>query len=557
VVAGAEKQVNAWWQVDLGGASDIQGIEIWNRAHSSADVTNRLSNFYVFVSDKPFGSMSLSEILDDQGVWRGYVADAPSPDTLISLQEQGQYVRIQLVGKNCLTLAEVKVFGGRVGVTNLATGMSASQSSTQRGAEASRAVDGYTYGDFDNGSVTLTVQEPNAWWQVDLGETYEIQGIEIWNSVYGSVDATNGSPMQYYFEDVNHPEFNSGWISQTTWQDSDLEPSTEYCYRVKARNSENLLETQWSQAICARTNLVNSPTPNPMTWAVKPNATSESTIRMTATTATSGDGSAVEYYFENVDAPEFFRDWDGDPSWERSGLNASTEYCYRVKARNSVNLVETQWSPGECATTWDPAVPTPNPMTWSTEPYAVSAGSIRMTATTATPTYGSGVQYYFKNTTITGHDSGWQSSATYVDAELSELTEYCYKVKARNTDNLAETEWSELICATTPDVTPPSPNPMQWEEQPKKENRGGTFDWWVVMTAGEATDPSGVEYKFVCTSESGFSSGWQDTDKLGLNGRYYEVRIGGQHVIVDFQVKARDKSQNKNETQASSTVRAN
>ena len=39
-----------------------------------------------------------------------------------------------------------------------------------------------------------------------------------------------------------------------------------------------------------------APTPNPMTWASAPMATSQTSITMTATTAT--DGSGVEYFFE-------------------------------------------------------------------------------------------------------------------------------------------------------------------------------------------------------------------------------------------------------------------
>lgn len=58
----------------------------------------------------------------------------------------------------------------------------ATQSSTQLGAEASRAIDGNTNGDFFGGnSVSLTNWESNAWWELDLGLVSNIETINIYN----------------------------------------------------------------------------------------------------------------------------------------------------------------------------------------------------------------------------------------------------------------------------------------------------------------------------------------------------------------------------------------
>jgi hypothetical protein len=64
---------------------------------------------------------------------------------------------------------------------NMAEGKPATQSSTYGGGAASRAVDGNTDGDYVNGSVTHTGENTNAWWEVDLGNSYSIDSIEIWN----------------------------------------------------------------------------------------------------------------------------------------------------------------------------------------------------------------------------------------------------------------------------------------------------------------------------------------------------------------------------------------
>ena len=64
---------------------------------------------------------------------------------------------------------------------NLALNGFASQSSTAFNGEASRAIDGNTNGNYNDDSVTHTDSEANAWWEVDLGSTYSIGDINIFN----------------------------------------------------------------------------------------------------------------------------------------------------------------------------------------------------------------------------------------------------------------------------------------------------------------------------------------------------------------------------------------
>ncbi|MDW5290819.1 T9SS type A sorting domain-containing protein [Formosa sp. PL04] len=64
--------------------------------------------------------------------------------------------------------------------TNLALNGTATQSTTLNGAAASRAIDDNTNGIFTSGSVTA-VQGPNAWWEVELGNNYSINDINVFN----------------------------------------------------------------------------------------------------------------------------------------------------------------------------------------------------------------------------------------------------------------------------------------------------------------------------------------------------------------------------------------
>ena len=71
--------------------------------------------------------------------------------------------------------------GSSVPSGNLALTGAASQSSTELNGVASRAIDGNTNGNYSDGSVTHTNSEANAWWEVDLGTTYPIGDINIFN----------------------------------------------------------------------------------------------------------------------------------------------------------------------------------------------------------------------------------------------------------------------------------------------------------------------------------------------------------------------------------------
>ncbi len=84
----------------------------------------------------------------------------------------------------------------------------------------------------------------------------------------------------------------------------------------------------------------------------------------------------------------------------------------------------------------DTTPPSPDPMTWNTEPYAASTSSISMVATTATdsttPIYYL-FDFYDSPTGGTGGtDSSWQTSTTYTDSGLQANHQYRYRVRAKD-----------------------------------------------------------------------------------------------------------------------------
>jgi hypothetical protein len=193
------------------------------------------------------------------------------------------------------------------------------------------------------------------------------------------------------------------------------------------------------------------PTP---AFTAAPAAISTSEITMTAGAVVDPEGGGVEYYFtETSGNGGNDSGWQSSTSYTDSGLLPETTYAYTVKARDLPGQNESAAStPSESATTnaLDITVPVPNPMTWVSEPAAVSMNEITMTASTATDE--NGVEYYFANLTDSSHDSGWQDSEAYTDAGLLPGTLYSYTVMARDkSESQNETDPSTPDASATTD----------------------------------------------------------------------------------------------------------
>jgi hypothetical protein len=103
-------QYQAWWEVDLGAVYQLGQIYLWNRTDCCGE---RLSNFYVLVSDQPF-STDLNTALGQPLVSSYYTHGQAGTTTTIAVGRAGRYVRVQLAGTNYLSLAEVEVWDAPV-----------------------------------------------------------------------------------------------------------------------------------------------------------------------------------------------------------------------------------------------------------------------------------------------------------------------------------------------------------------------------------------------------------------------------------------------------------
>ena len=98
-----------WWQLDLGAQANVDSIELANRTDCC---TSRLSDFYVLLSNEPFGDKTLGELLSDESIGRIFHAGEPARLSVFSFAgTQARYVRIQRQQAGILSLAEVQVIG--------------------------------------------------------------------------------------------------------------------------------------------------------------------------------------------------------------------------------------------------------------------------------------------------------------------------------------------------------------------------------------------------------------------------------------------------------------
>jgi len=122
-----------------------------------------------------------------------------------------------------------------------------------------------------------------------------------------------------------------------------LSPSTAYDVWFVAQDAvPNLQASPTVVSTVTQTPDTTPPNPNPMTFAVAPARMSDTTISMTATTATDSQSPPVQYYFENT-TNSTNSGWTSSTVWTQTGLTPTQAYSYRVKAMDAVGN-PTTWS---------------------------------------------------------------------------------------------------------------------------------------------------------------------------------------------------------------------
>lgn len=88
---------------------------------------------------------------------------------------------------------------------NVAYGQPVKQSSVHRGGAPELAVDHNTDGNWAAGSVTHTEKEIGPWWEVDLGQVYNVEAVEIYNRTDCCDDRIDGASI--YFRNTKNDKW--------------------------------------------------------------------------------------------------------------------------------------------------------------------------------------------------------------------------------------------------------------------------------------------------------------------------------------------------------------
>jgi hypothetical protein len=168
-------EVNPWWRVDLGHHYHLHSVKVWNRADCCGERLN---------------SLTIAGSNDDQtwyviGSFNGVARNGGIYAIPVQSHRKYRFVRLMLSKETAdyLTLCEVEIFGTRRRRSSslISRGKYASQSSVGWNGVPNLANDGLYSQNYDDKTCSHTNLEKNPWWKIDLGATYNVESVKVWN----------------------------------------------------------------------------------------------------------------------------------------------------------------------------------------------------------------------------------------------------------------------------------------------------------------------------------------------------------------------------------------
>ena len=166
-----------------------------------------------------------------------------------------------------------------------------------------------------------------------------IDSTSITMTAAGTID--DSLPVQHFFEETsgNPGGTSSGWQNPNSYVDFGLTPNTQYCYRVKARDSNGVPnEGNYSPIACTASHIQ---TPTGMAFS----NVEFTTATVTATGAFTNLTTGMSGIYFDVDPPGAYGGaftWQPSNTANLTGLLAGSSYTVRAKARNQ-NGIETPY----------------------------------------------------------------------------------------------------------------------------------------------------------------------------------------------------------------------
>ena len=365
--------------------------------------------------------------------------------------------------------------------------------------------------------------------------------------------ASDPSGVEYYFDCSSGGCNDSGWQDSTTYTDTGLQPETTYSYQVKARDkSPDQNETGWSTEEFTTTETPSADVEIIGSWvsgtshAEEPGYSrallffahvEDNDTNMNLSSVSYGGRAMTKITERNVGTG--YRAYVAAYILNDAGIVNSTNSTFsltwastpsRTPAYSSVFLENVKQADPIGAIA---ANGTSSSNTLATSALATSMGDMVFVAGTC----GNTGTYSVNN----GFTEAIELSPTSADG----VAGYKLATGASETPSITHSNVNRQVVIglvvqsgepAPPDIEPPSPDPMTWATVPYATGPNS-----ISMTAATASDPSGVEYYFYCTSAGCNDSGWQDSTTYTDTGLQPET-------TYSYQVKARDKSPSQNET---------
>ncbi|MGA2092467.1 MAG: metallophosphoesterase, partial [Sedimentisphaerales bacterium] len=338
-------------------------------------------------------------------------------------------------------------YGDLAHITNYGTGTASSDHQSSYVFPTSGELKDYTTGS-GTGVICTMSQSGGVIWQPMVG----CVGSTCWSGGYPCAPGTDANNTFGGIADITGVIYygSSGWYVDADF--TGLDPNKSYTFATTASRADPCYDDPIGH-------------PTNQRWSIYTisgidGATNAST---TGTDTNGGNPYSVKFNTGYNHTKGYVARWTGihpgsDGAFKvRATADANSDGGYKAYAFSVFMLREEPSVP-------DTDPPTPNPMTWATVPYATSATSISMTATTATDSNNPPVRYYFECTTDGSKSSAWQTGTTYIASGLNPSTSYTFRVKACDYASPSnQTAWSTAQSATTSAMSPPgaatSPGP--------------------------------------------------------------------------------------------------
>ena len=266
-----------------------------------------------------------------------------------------------------------------------------------------------------------------------------------------------GFEVERSTDGVNFGKIADVGANTTSYQNTGLNPSTRYWYRVRAKNAGG--NSGYSNVADATTQAPPVTIPR-LPTALTATAASSSQINLSWT-----DNANDETGFDlesSTDGTNFAKITDlgaNTTTYSHTGLNASTKYYYRIRAKNSAG--SSPYSNVADATTQAPPVTIPQPPS-ALAASAVSSNQINLIWTdNAKDETGFEVERSADGTNFTKIADVAANATSYSNTGLNSSAKYYYRIRAKN--SAGSSAYSNIADATTALGAPSTPTGLNAE----------------------------------------------------------------------------------------------